>query len=310
MDIDMITDCPACNAQFRLNKEKFGGRQVTLKCVKCHKVFQVNVPALAKSRVNIHVLVAHSDDSLCGTIRDVLQKADISCQVSHDGPSALALMKARPPHVVLVDVALPGLYAFEVVDKVRAVPGLGNVKIILLSSVYNKMAYKRTPASLYGADAYIEKHHIPNDLVAYIHRLVTDAVPTEEGVKPEEGEETVTGEAQSPSEEREVRQFAAEVNSKIKQAEDDEVSAGRSSEIPEKAHRLARNIVSDIALYNQEKVEEGVLAGTFFELLKKEVREGRKLFQERFPGLLERGEDILQAEFESFIERRRSDLSS
>ena len=32
MDIDMITNCPACNAQFKLNKEKFGGKQLTLKC--------------------------------------------------------------------------------------------------------------------------------------------------------------------------------------------------------------------------------------------------------------------------------------
>ena len=305
----MITSCPACNAQFKLNKEKFGGKQVTLKCVKCHKVFQVNVPEPAKSAVAIHVLIAHNDQSLCTTIQEVLQKADISCQVSHDGPSALTLMKARPPHVVIVDVALPGLYAFEVVEKVRSIPGLEGVKIILLSSVYNKMAYKRTPASLYGADAYIEKHHIPNDLVAYVHRLVTDAAPAEAGVPPEKDEETVAGEAPSATEEQEVRQFSNEVNTKIQQAETEETSADVSSEVPEKAHRLARNIVSDIALYNQEKVEEGVQAGTFFDLLAKEVNEGRKLFNERFPELLNNGNDVLQAEFESFIERRRADSS-
>jgi predicted Zn finger-like uncharacterized protein len=310
MDIDMITNCPACDAQFKLNKEKFGGKQVTLKCVKCHKVFQVNVPEPARSAIAIHVLIAHSDQNLTATIQDVLQKADISCQVSHDGPGALTLMKAKPPHVVIVDVALPGLYAFEVVEKVRSIPGLENVKIILLSSVYNKMAYKRTPASLYGADAYIEKHHIPNDLVAYIHRLVTDAEPTEGAAASEADEETVAGEAPSPDEELETRQFTDEVNTKIQQAEDEETSAEVSSEVPEKAHRLARNIVSDIALYNQEKVEEGVQAGTFFELLDKEINEGRKLFNERFPELSDNSADILQAEFDSFIERRRADIST
>lgn len=305
----MITNCPACNAQFKLNKEKFGGKQVTLKCVRCHKVFQVSVPQPSKTAPAIHVLIAHSDQSLCATIQEVLQKADIGCMVTHDGPGALTLMKAKPPQVVIVDVALPGLYAFEVVEKVRAIPGLEKVKIILLSSVYNKMAYKRTPASLYGANAYIEKHHIPNDLVATVHRLVTDAVPTREGAPPDKGEETVAGTAPSPAEERKTREFADEMNSKIQQAEAEETSADASFEVPEKARRLARNIVSDIALYNQSKVEEGVQDGTFFELLAKEIGEGRKLFKERFPELHKNGKDILQAEFESFIKRRRADTS-
>ncbi len=306
----MITNCPACNAQFRLNKEKFGGKQVTLKCVKCHKVFQVQVPELSSPTVSIHVLIAHNDESLCATIKNVLDKADISSQISHDGPSALTLMKAKPPQVAVVDVALPGLYAFEVVEKIRSVHGLENVKIILLSSVYNKMAYKRTPDSLYGADAYIEKHHIPNDLVAYVHRLVTDAEPADAATPPEPEEEKIAGAAPSPAEEKETQEFTEEVNSKILQAENEETSADASAEVPEKAHRLARNIVSDIALYNQEKVEEGVQSGTFFDVLDKEIKEGRRLFQERFPDLVENGADVLQAEFESFIERKKADIST
>lgn len=306
----MITDCPACGAKFRLNKEKFGGKQVTLKCVQCHKVFQVKVPEPAKSGMSIHVLIAHNDQNLCATIREILDKADINCQISHDGPSAIEIMKTRPPHVVVVDVALPGLYAFEVVEKVRAIPGLENVRIILLSSVYNKMAYKRTPASLYGADAYIEKHHIPNDLVAYVHRFVTDAEPARIDPGPGELEEKVSGEAQTPIEERQAREFTQEVNSRIQEAEAAETSAEGSADIPEKAQRLARNIVSDIALYNQEKVEEGIQAGTFYELLDNEIREGRRLFQEKFPELQAINRDVLKDEFESFIERRRADTST
>ena len=83
--------------------------------------------------------------------------------------------------------------------------------------------------------------------------------------------------------------FADEMNSKILQAETEETSADASFEVPEKARRLARNIVSDIALYNQSKVEEGVQDGTFFELLAKEIGEGRRLFKERFPELLING---------------------
>lgn len=306
----MIANCPTCESRFRLNKEKFAGQQVTLKCVQCRKTFQVDVPAATPSAPSrIHVLIAHSDLSLCEMISEVVGKANISCDVSHDGESALAKMEANPPHVAIVDVALPGLYAFEVVEKVRSRPGLAEVKIILLSSVYNKMAYKRTPASLYGADEYIEKHHVPNDLVPYIHRLVTGAHPPAADEVIPENEELGSSTLPSAAEEKEEVTFTDEMNSKIQQAEERETSGGLSSERVDKAHRLARNIVSDIALYNQDKVETGIQTGTFFDQLSEEIAEGRRLFNERFSPEVMNGRDILQIEFESFVQKRRTELS-
>ena len=45
-------------------------------------------------------------------------------------------------------------------------------------------------------------------------------------------------------------------------------------EAVEKARRFARIIVSDIALYNQEAVIEGLKNGTFYDLLRKDIEEG------------------------------------
>lgn len=304
----MIANCPACSSRFRLNYEKFSGQQVSLKCVKCQKIFQVDVPSENEtSEVLIHVLIAHSDPSLCDMIQEVVGKENISCDISHDGESAFRMMDTNPPDVAIVDVALPGLYAFEVVEKVRSRPGLEDVKIILLSSVYNKMAYKRTPASLYGADEYIEKHHVPNDLIPYIYRLVTDAhAPTPSEHVPED-EEIVESVLQSPTEEKQVLAFTDEMNSKIQQAETEETSATVSNERNDKAHRLARNIVADIALYHQEKVEEGLRSGRFYELLEEEIAEGRMLFEGRFSSDDLQGVDVLKIEFDEFLEKRRSE---
>ena len=44
---------------------------------------------------------------------------------------------------------------------------------------------------------------------------------------------------------------------------------------PELAFRLARAIVSDIALYNQKKVREGIEKDCIFDLLNEELEEGR-----------------------------------
>ena len=50
---------------------------------------------------------------------------------------------------------------------------------------------------------------------------------------------------------------------------------------PNLAFRLARAIVSDIALYNEAKVREGIRNDNLFEILKSELEEGRVHFCER-----------------------------
>ena len=50
---------------------------------------------------------------------------------------------------------------------------------------------------------------------------------------------------------------------------------------PEKARRLARAIVSDVNLYNAEKVQEGIENDNLFEVLEDELEEGRELYKSR-----------------------------
>jgi hypothetical protein len=50
---------------------------------------------------------------------------------------------------------------------------------------------------------------------------------------------------------------------------------------PQIAFRLARAIVSDIALYNQGKVQEGIQNDNIFDLMDEELQEGREHFLSR-----------------------------
>ena len=304
----MIVTCPACAARFKLDRAKLAGKRLTLRCARCRTAFQVELPRLPSSgAAPTRVMVAHSDKELCTTITTILQRAGITCQSGHDGKDVLTMMDAAPPHVAVVDVALQGLYAFEVVEKVRRRPGLGEVKIILLSSVYNKMAYKRSPSSLYGADDYIEKHHIPDDLVPKINRLLVGAVPANE---PSTSEETRPGEVlpEKVAAEQSL-DYIHKVNREIQSAEDRQVSGDQKQPETERAKRLARIIVSDIALYHQERVDEGIRNGNWTQLLAEEIQEARKLFTSRFPDPKIQQAKILEAAFVDFLQRRRRELN-
>jgi len=50
---------------------------------------------------------------------------------------------------------------------------------------------------------------------------------------------------------------------------------------PDLAKRLARAILSDVAMYNPEKVESGIKNDNIFDLLKEELEEGRQHFYSR-----------------------------
>ena len=52
-------------------------------------------------------------------------------------------------------------------------------------------------------------------------------------------------------------------------------------ETEEAARRLARAIASDLSLYNEEKIMEGITKDTLFSVLAEELEEGRALFKSR-----------------------------
>jgi hypothetical protein len=55
---------------------------------------------------------------------------------------------------------------------------------------------------------------------------------------------------------------------------------------PQRAHRLARAILSDVLLYNREAVRVGIENDDLFERLRGEFEEARAYFEERVdPGL-------------------------
>ena len=49
----------------------------------------------------------------------------------------------------------------------------------------------------------------------------------------------------------------------------------------DQAKRLARAIVSDVAIYNRDKVEQGIKEDNIFEILNDQLTEGREHFQSR-----------------------------
>ena len=50
---------------------------------------------------------------------------------------------------------------------------------------------------------------------------------------------------------------------------------------PERARQLARAIASDLSLYHEKKILEGIEKDTLFDVMRDEIEEGRALYKSR-----------------------------
>ncbi|MCC6502071.1 MAG: hypothetical protein IT362_02905 [Deltaproteobacteria bacterium] len=79
---------------------------------------------------------------------------------------------------------------------------------------------------------------------------------------------------------------------------------------PEAAGRLARTIVSDIALYNKEKVLDGIKHDNIFELLDKELKEGLELYRSRLAPDTDRKNSIYNRAIVDVLIKRNGNIES
>lgn len=333
--------CPSCASAYQLTLKPEMPARVRLRCAKCQTIFvvklktpsgrQASAPPVqaahpptapaAEDPASVapprraerapaadgktHVLVGSENEEYRQMIRSVIEsQTDYVVDECAEGGDAWQLLLNRRPTVLVADVALPGLYGFEVAEKVRAEPAIAGTKIILIASVYDKTRYKRRPTQLYGADDYVEKHHIPDLLVPKINNLLLDvhgsgtAGPAPAAPEPWFSAEAV--DTPQVDDQQRTAMLAAEpsVPAGDQSADDEKV---------EKARRLARIIVSDIALYNQDLIEQGVREGNLAEKLASEVAEAREVFAQRVEERVRNQCDYLGEEIDRLIESKKAE---
>jgi predicted Zn finger-like uncharacterized protein len=320
----MLIVCPSCKTKFSFDEQKVGTEGVKLRCSKCSTIFRIirkavpppppveaPKPAGAPAVARIKVVVANESPAFCSAVQKVLAAEPFDVVTYNDGKAALAAIEQLKPDVVLLDVALPSLYGFEVCEAVRKNPAISSVKLILIASIYDKTRYKRSPNSFYGADNYIEKHHIPDSLAALIYKLISGQKPVPPGEKlPAEAEAQTAVDWPSKGE------LAAQeaVREELKRDEEQEtlVAPAPSPPVLHEAHlkakRLARIIVSDIILYNQGKVEGGIRNGNFYELLADDIQEGRALYVRRVSEDIRQATSYLEDAFEDLLAKKRREF--
>jgi len=80
--------------------------------------------------------------------------------------------------------------------------------------------------------------------------------------------------------------------------------------MPDAAYRLARTIVSDIALYNKDKIQNGIKNDNIFELLERELEEGLKLYKSRIDEEVDKKNIFYNKAIVDILIKRHGDIKS
>lgn len=79
---------------------------------------------------------------------------------------------------------------------------------------------------------------------------------------------------------------------------------------PKRAERLARAIASDLSIYYQQKIQEGLENDNLLDTLEDELEEGRQLFRARVADELVDGTNIFEKAIIDIIVAPRSNVNT
>ncbi|HEY7001894.1 MAG TPA: response regulator transcription factor [Candidatus Udaeobacter sp.] len=115
----------------------------------------------------MHILVVEDDTALARQIAAALTEAGHDPIVVHEGENALEKMKATPFDLVVLDVILPGMDGFDVLQHLRSQHLAGRV---LMLTARGEVRDRVTGLKL-GADDYLPKPFAMGELVARVNAL-------------------------------------------------------------------------------------------------------------------------------------------
>ncbi len=294
----VIVICPKCAIKLKVDETKLSPAGSKFKCPKCAAVLVVKRPAAQqKKELNSStVLVAHANPSLLQEISSILTSGGYKVITASDGIDLMVKALKELPFLSIIEVALPKIYGFEVCRRVKARAETKDMKFILIPAIHDKTKYRREPTSLYGADDYIEEFDIAAHLLEKIHNLKGGGQPSD---VPRPGPEPLPAGAAAAS-----TAPAADRGVKSEQPAQT-VQQPAPDEKIEKARRLARTIINDIHLYNVAKVEAAIKAGDFYGAFASEIKEGKKLYDNRIPQEVRDVFDYYREAIENFIAARK-----
>ena len=120
-------------------------------------------------------LIADDDADILMLISLTLQRDGYEVVTAKNGLAALESASDRVPHLVVLDLMMPGIDGCEVTRRLRAQEATRDVPIMIVTAFAEESQAAKALAA--GADAYLRKPFAPRDLLAKTASLLLERRP-------------------------------------------------------------------------------------------------------------------------------------
>jgi DNA-binding response OmpR family regulator len=116
------------------------------------------------------ILIVEDQSDICKLIRMTLEFSDFEIHEANDGETGLNMARAVQPHVMLLDVMMPGLLdGYQVCGRIKQDPSLKHIKVIMLTA--RGQVSDLDAGQVAGCDAYLVKPFSPLELIDRVEAL-------------------------------------------------------------------------------------------------------------------------------------------
>ncbi len=123
--------------------------------------------------MSYRVLVVEDSAVIQRLISVCLRPAGFDVDTRADGPSGLQAALTDPPDLLILDVGLPRMDGWQVLERIRSDPATASLRVLVLTAHAQEETRQRADQG--GADAFITKPFRPDDLRRVATQLLEGA---------------------------------------------------------------------------------------------------------------------------------------
>ncbi len=122
--------------------------------------------------IALDILIIDDDANIARLQQELLLQAGHKVRVLLDATQAVEAIRETPPQLIIIDIMMPGIDGLEICRRIRTLPHLDHVKIIVVSA--KAYDFDRARAMSMGADGMLRKPISPRTYVQDIMGVISD----------------------------------------------------------------------------------------------------------------------------------------
>lgn len=115
------------------------------------------------------ILVVDDERHIVRLVEVNLQRAGYDVVTAYDGVEALEKVKTEKPEMIVLDVMMPRMDGFEVLQHLQADPATADIPVIMLTAKAQDADIFRGWQS--GVSSYLTKPFNPRELLTFVERI-------------------------------------------------------------------------------------------------------------------------------------------